>query len=696
MQSNRLYQYAPHLAFCLLVVAVVNRFFISGSVPYQLANSAINALWVISSIILVTSTLHLGGLVYNRKGIVPLCLFLCSCWLSLIYTKNSAQTWQQLIDFTIPILVVLSFLLISSKDFILTIFALSLGCALPIGIYGVYQYKVSLILTRRMIANNPQYLESFGQLKSMFLARINSDDIFASFITSNALGIYISVAFIACVVIAYTAFKKSKYHLCISGGLIASFLIYILYLTKSKGSYGAIALALFISVFNSVKNKKIRYGILLVTVLFSVVYFTTQLNSSILSMSVRWQYWLAGLQMWMHHFFLGTGLGTFGDYYATYKTIDGWEVQKAHNNFLQLFCELGLIGGGSFLYISLCALKPIINDKTIIDTQTAIVSKYPKSLYYISLLIAVALAVLFSRADGSNLFSFTLEHYAVGILVVAFALACGFWFFYEGLNLLNNQLKIKLFQILLLILSIHSFIDFDLYVPALYWLTLLLIITIFAHDSYSVINLHNNRRAVVQILVFILGTSTYFFIVYPSFNQSILLSKTMNFTANSPEDNLQRCIFAIEQGVHTDKVYLNASKAALQLKYNYHQESYDGVKTSKLAEMFARKALQANSVKAGNWVQLANVLWALHGNSAREEIIRLLVKAVELYPYKPLYRLRLAQHYKANKQYMLALKNATEARRVNNLISDERTLLNKKLLKTLDELITSLTVVLKS
>lgn len=66
-------------------------------------------------------------------------------------------------------------------------------------------------------------------------------------------------------------------------------------------------------------------------------------------MDVRLNYWRAGLSMAADHPGRGVGLDNFGENYPAYKLPQGWEVQRAHNQYIQLAADGGLPLLGAFL-----------------------------------------------------------------------------------------------------------------------------------------------------------------------------------------------------------------------------------------------------------------------------------------------------------------------------------------------------------
>jgi tetratricopeptide (TPR) repeat protein len=67
------------------------------------------------------------------------------------------------------------------------------------------------------------------------------------------------------------------------------------------------------------------------------------------SMRARISYWQVGLRMFMDHPWTGVGLGNYKQAFLQYQFLGAGDVETTHNDFLQYFCETGLIGGPLFL-----------------------------------------------------------------------------------------------------------------------------------------------------------------------------------------------------------------------------------------------------------------------------------------------------------------------------------------------------------
>ena len=135
-------------------------------------------------------------------------------------------------------------------------------------------------------------------------------------------------------------------------GFFLGLSLFSLYITYSKGgwlSLALIALAAFIFLFPGIKGIRKLFIILLTLILIiAVVSMLESTGSTKLgftkSFKVRWEYWQASCLMIRDNLFRGYGLGNFGEIYAQYKLPMAEETQMAHNNYLQVWVEMGIVG----------------------------------------------------------------------------------------------------------------------------------------------------------------------------------------------------------------------------------------------------------------------------------------------------------------------------------------------------------------
>jgi hypothetical protein len=85
------------------------------------------------------------------------------------------------------------------------------------------------------------------------------------------------------------------------------------------------------------------------------------------SLNVRVTYWKVALLMIRDNFWAGVGLGNFGTVYPRYQYLGAGNVQAAHNDYLQIFCETGVFGILAFClfwgYFALWGARRIVHEK---------------------------------------------------------------------------------------------------------------------------------------------------------------------------------------------------------------------------------------------------------------------------------------------------------------------------------------------
>jgi hypothetical protein len=71
--------------------------------------------------------------------------------------------------------------------------------------------------------------------------------------------------------------------------------------------------------------------------------------SNPMTLWMRMEYWRIAARIGMAHFFTGSGLGTFPTVYPRYQDLDAPPVKAAHNDYLQIFAETGVLGALFFI-----------------------------------------------------------------------------------------------------------------------------------------------------------------------------------------------------------------------------------------------------------------------------------------------------------------------------------------------------------
>ena len=79
------------------------------------------------------------------------------------------------------------------------------------------------------------------------------------------------------------------------------------------------------------------------------VHFRNYFASGATSVEARFDYWRAAAQITREHPVLGSGPGTFQRPYARLKSPDAEMARLTHNDYIEQFCDSGIIGGAAYL-----------------------------------------------------------------------------------------------------------------------------------------------------------------------------------------------------------------------------------------------------------------------------------------------------------------------------------------------------------
>lgn len=238
--------------------------------------------------------------------------------------------------------------------------------AVLIGFYALYQYFFGLRHTLEYIKRTQPNLYA-----EEFLGRMR---IFATFISPNIFASYIVMTLfvIPGSFISYGRREKIICLFCISVMMLA------LILTKSFGGIltftAAFIVFIFLVIFYLLPNlgfrkellKRIGLGLALVLAGFILVsgLFMRQRVTELLSpqnvnnsLKQRLYYWQASLRMTQEHPIAGVGWRKFGLWYRTYKAPEANISHYAHNVYLQMLAETGILGFLSFLMLIVLFFK---------------------------------------------------------------------------------------------------------------------------------------------------------------------------------------------------------------------------------------------------------------------------------------------------------------------------------------------------
>ncbi len=247
-----------------------------------------------------------------------------------------------------------------------------------VSLYGIYQHYWGLERTRQAV----QMLDI--QLPPAFLARLATHQVFSTFVFPPALAGYLVILLplaITLFILVRGRWPKVLPGLALAVGVLC------LYFTHSKGGWGIFIFSLPLLAFILVGQKHRRWMLLLFFIAIGLFFILVlsgiapyvELQGLIASFSVRVDYWRAGLGMLRDYPLFGSGLGTFGSIYAQYKLPGAEETRFAHNNYLQIWTETGILGIVSFFWLWGAFLRAgwrTIKDKSPVPSPQSPVINY--------------------------------------------------------------------------------------------------------------------------------------------------------------------------------------------------------------------------------------------------------------------------------------------------------------------------------
>ena len=327
-QNIKFYDALQSLFMPLLLIFVFVRPFIGSltAVKINFAYSALLFLFLFCWILFKKNPIKKDAV----SWLLP--LFFGSILVSWFINKDSIAVNLHLFQYINGILLFLTARALTHKHktgMILTLLASGV-CA---SLLAIHQYFFGF----QNVAN---YLSEHNIIDPVARNCILSRRVFAPFCTSNALG-----GFLAMLLPLAFSLKNRKW--------IALPLFLALLLTQSVGASLALLAVLIIYLWQI--RSTARTGLLLAAFLLigaSVIFITRNVTPMpwfhpSFSIKMRLIYWEETLRLIQSHFWLGTGLGSFDLPSARY----------AHNSYLQLWAENGLLGITAFLALLIALFK---------------------------------------------------------------------------------------------------------------------------------------------------------------------------------------------------------------------------------------------------------------------------------------------------------------------------------------------------
>lgn len=341
--------------------------------------------------------------------------------------------------------------------------------------YGLYQKFYYLDVQKEYILSHPELLKEIAEdTRQEFFWRL--DEVKSTFINSNLFSSFVASMFF--VFTAYFIKIKTKIFSLAFITLILIFIILTLHLADSLGAQISflISLVLCFLLYRTVFKKSSIELIFLVIVcvigfvyLWHSGYLQKTIENSKGSTGVRYRYNLSAIKVVKEKPLLGVGLGNFHNLYYKYMLEDAQEVQNTHNDYLNMMCEVGLIGGSAFLifWLMKILLSILSLKKKNTGSNEMNYSTEEKKTYFTFGLIAFIFILIFGYSVSRIFVGIDSSHSFLIFSIFIWLITFTFFFYNQKQSTENNEQYFNLFILCALInMLIHSLGDIDFYISA--------------------------------------------------------------------------------------------------------------------------------------------------------------------------------------------------------------------------------------
>ncbi len=231
---------------------------------------------------------------------------------------------------------------------------------LVISAYGLWQAAFGFPATMRYLQTNaPEY--AFGR------SYLETGRIFATFISPDLFSGFLIIIGVAVALPANRYRSMPAQTLRIVTVLLA---IACLVLARSLGAW--LSLIATVVLLTQLPIPRIKehgsfwqccsiplalLGVLLLFVIDSRWSVLSDLSHPHNPIAQRWRYWQSAITMWQANPIIGVGLGGFGTLYGAYRLPDASDTLYAHNSYLQLAAETGLMGVATLAWFLAAAIR---------------------------------------------------------------------------------------------------------------------------------------------------------------------------------------------------------------------------------------------------------------------------------------------------------------------------------------------------
>ena len=615
--------------------------------------------------------------VYRKTGLeIPIFLFFIAAIISTFFAANKRDA----IDYSTTLLVImLSILftaqLISSTSQIrlILIVIVALGCMNTVE--SISQAKDgNQNLIRDYQSNPAQHLNQLnikdGSIEHwQYVHRLYSRDIKGFFSTSNSLGslLVLSIFAVLAIIRQYDIQQKKTFV-----PLVALILLSVGFaLARSHGAILAITISLLLlAVRLKLSSFILRHKRLILLVIIGATLLVVAsiigygINHSKLpggnSMLVRWQYWVASVDI-IKDYPLGTGGGNFANAYLKHKIPAALEtVADPHNWILSITSQYSLLG---LLGFSLILLSPIYNiffDKfgscqkeTLLSADT---KKHPKTGIALGITI-IAARMLLVEIPQTNALAVNAYIFASLCVFPAAAFMIAFYILDKFIiNFKTETTTTIILSFAIVAIAIHNLVDYAIFESGIFsivtiMLSCLCVLTA-KRETYK-INLSRKLAILATAVCFIVIAAFYLTTIRMVSKSGELLAKAFASTNDSDtKENLNLAITA-------DKCNPKISLVAANMYHNRYDLTHN-IKDLTTAQHYYNIAI---SKDASNYRVLSDFSKALlekyKTDKNKDELntaLNLAKEAIKNYPSKSQLWMTLGDIYIAAKKNQDAQK----------------------------------------
>ncbi len=301
----------------------------------------------------------------KNNYVIPILLLSLAYILSTITSINIQNSLKETVKFIsyISIFFVVSHTGSEQKKILVKIIVI---CASVISIYCIYQYIWGYQHTLDYLEKiNSNFISISSYARDILIDK----RAIGTFPSPNILGSYLLIALFLSLVIFENTKAQQKW-------LLAPFLIIIaLALTKSLGVWlsliGTITVLFFIS-YNTIKKRRLILISFIICIISVLVFIVLNRWNRLINMenphnsiTQRLNYWRTAIAVIKDHPVLGIGPGNFQEVFLKYKVGLSTDTRYAHNIFLQIWSETGILG-----------LLGMISLIVVVVTKNTVKSKY--------------------------------------------------------------------------------------------------------------------------------------------------------------------------------------------------------------------------------------------------------------------------------------------------------------------------------